>query len=336
MLKIIKKIFSFLFMDKKKKLPTYIVENAETFAVSLVEHPAIEEEFLLFNKQDENDKQILKFADDEKHLLVGAVMVPDKPIYRIGENGEEYNLVFSKEAIEGMAIDFMKNFRQYNVTLQHEENATGVWLTEQWIKSDMNNDKSIAIGLNKDLPVGTLFQSYYCDSNELWAKLKSGEMRGFSIEAICDFAKIEKQFKDEKVEEENNNENNDNIMPIRMEEMSEQTTQTVVEEAAPTVETPVVEQPVVEETKIEEKVEQPTEEVVDENAQEPVSHAQVDNDVLQNLLEEIKSLREQNSELVDKVKELNVQPSAKPLNTNAKPSASSNYSNWRKELAKML
>ena len=58
--KIIKKIFSFLFMNKKKNIPTYIVENAETFAVSLVTSPAIEEEFLLFSK-DSEEKKMLKY-----------------------------------------------------------------------------------------------------------------------------------------------------------------------------------------------------------------------------------------------------------------------------------
>lgn len=323
----IKKIFSFLFMSKKKDIPTYIVENAETFAVSLVTSPAIEEEFLLFSKDDE-EKKMLKFADEEKHLVVGAVMIPDKPIYRVGENGEEYNLVFSKEAIEGMAINFMKNYRQYNVTLQHEESATGIWLAEQWIKSDMHNDKSIAIGLNKELPVGTLFQSYYCDSNDLWNELKEGDMRGFSIEAVCDFSKFEKQFEKQEEEKEQNE-----IEPINIEDMS---AETEVETPTEVVET--VEQPTKEDV-VEEVVETPTNETKEDVVVEtPKEDAQpkIDNEVLQNLLEEIKSLKEANNELSAKVKDLKAQPSTKPLNTNAKPTAASNYANWREQLKKYM
>lgn len=321
-IKIIKKIFSFLFMNKKKNIPTYIVENAETFAVSLVTSPAIEEEFLLFSK-DSEEKKMLKFADEEKHLVVGAVMIPDKPIYRIGENGEEYNLVFSKEAIEGMAINFMKNYRQYNVTLQHEENATGIWLAEQWIKSDMYNDKSIAIGLNKDLPVGTLFQSYYCDSNDLWNELKEGDMRGFSIEAVCDFSKFEKQF--------NKQEETSEIEPIHIEEM-EAETEVAVETPTETVEQPVAEEPVVEE-RVQEEV---TETVAEEQPVQEEPKNDIDSDVLKNLLEEIKALKEQNNELVGKIKELNAQPSTKPLNANAKPDKVSNYANWRETLKRYM
>ena len=114
-------------MAKKRK--KYLVTvNSEAFACSLVTNPAVEELFVTFSE----DKPLVEnFADESKHMLTGVVAIPNKPIYRRNENGEEYDIVFTSEAIEKMAMDYMRNYRQNEVTLQHQEETDGVYLVEQ-------------------------------------------------------------------------------------------------------------------------------------------------------------------------------------------------------------
>lgn len=326
-------------MHKKRKKYMVTAENSEAFACSLVTEPAVEELFVAFNE----DKPLIeKFADAKKHMLTGIVAIPNKPIYRRDANGEEYDIVFSKEAIESMAKKFMKNFRQKNVTLQHQEDTDGIYMVEQWVKSDAEHDKSVALGFSKDIPEGTWFQTYYVDSKDVWDRVESGELRGFSLECVLGVEEFEKQIFEEQTPD-----------------------------VAPTVEPveeTVVEEPVVEEqkekgilSKILELINgksqedtKPTEEPVVEPATEPVAEEPIVEEpqtepekpnpleeVVKNLQEEIKTLKEANNGLQEKIKELNKKPSATPTNTNPKgkhtPETgvnSSTYRAWRDQMAK--
>lgn len=86
-------------MDKKIKRYKVGIDS-ETFAISLVDEPAIEENFVYMKKEQ---KQQIFMQSDEKHMIYGAVLVPDKDIYRIDENGNDFYLSFTKESIERMS-----------------------------------------------------------------------------------------------------------------------------------------------------------------------------------------------------------------------------------------
>ena len=186
-------IYSIYLMDVKKIKKYKVGINSETDAISMVTEPAIESDFVFLSK----DKTIVKeaFSTDEKHMVYGAVLRPDFPIYRNdGEN--EYYLEFTSESIERMARDYMMNYRQGNVTIQHEEYANEVFMVESWIKQDMDKDKSVSVGLDKSLPIGTWFCGFYVNNNDVWERIKSGELKGFSVEAMIDledFAKVKKE-----------------------------------------------------------------------------------------------------------------------------------------------
>ena len=175
----------------KKRKKYLVTTNSEAFACSLVTSPAMEETFVAFN---EEKPFIEKFSDNKKHLVTGVVAIPNKPIYRRNADGDEYDIVFSSEAIEKMAKDFMKDYRQHEVTLQHQDNADGVYLVEQWIKNDMVYDKSIAVGLSRELPIGSWIQTYYVDSKDVWDRIESGELQGFSLECMLGLEEFEKQI----------------------------------------------------------------------------------------------------------------------------------------------
>ena len=330
-----------------RKIKKYKVGiDSETEAISMVTEPAIESDFVFFSK----DKDIVKeaFSSDEKHMVYGAALRPDFPIYRyVGEN--EYYLEFTSESIERMARDYMMNYRQGNVTIQHEEYANEVFMVESWIKQDMDKDKSVSVGLDKSLPIGTWFCGFYVNNNDIWERIKSGELKGFSVEAMIDledFAKVKKED-----EFEMNETFWDKLKTIvnealgkKEEKMEEQpiveepkpTEPTVVEEPKPSEPT-VVEEPkptVTEEPNVEEEPKKeepkPTEEP------KPNDDGNHLNDLIASLREEISALKEANTVLVEKVNDLGKMPSANPINVNGKNGTPSTYSSWRDMMANMI
>ena len=118
---------------------------------------------------------------DEKHQVIGPLIVADKPIYR-RYHDQEFYVSFSKEAIEAMLYDFAKNGRNQSITLNHQEDVNGAVVTEIWTSG--KNDKSHDYGY--DLPEGSLFCSMKILNNDLWQKIKNGETRGFSIESLLE------------------------------------------------------------------------------------------------------------------------------------------------------
>ena len=159
-------------------------------ALALTDTPAIEEEFIALSKQPV--EVVLAKIDEEKRILMGAVLVPDKKIPRKGENGF-YNIVFSKETIARASQLYLEKGNQHNTNLEHEVELTGQTVVESWLIEDEVHDKSRKYGLNH--PVGTWMVSMKVDNDEVWNDyVKTGKVKGFSIEGL---------FSGKKVEEEN-------------------------------------------------------------------------------------------------------------------------------------
>lgn len=149
-------------------------------AISIVESPAIEENWIALNKQEQNE---YKFAeiDSEKRIIMGALLVPEKLIYRRDEENGEYNIFFSKDTIRKCMEMFFKNGNQSNATFEHLETITGLTLVESWIVEDMEKDKSKLYDLN--VPVGTWMGTMKVDNDVIWTDfIKTGKVKGFSIE----------------------------------------------------------------------------------------------------------------------------------------------------------
>ena len=339
-------------MDVKKIKKYKVGIDSETEAISMVTEPAIESDFVFLSK----DKAIVKeaFSNDEKHMVYGAVLRPDFPIYRNdGEN--EYYLEFTSESIERMARDYMMNYRQGNVTIQHEEYANEVFMVESWIKQDMDKDKSVSVGLDKSLPIGTWFCGFYVNNNDVWERIKSGELKGFSVEAMIDledFAKVKKEDafemnesfwsklksivnealgkKEEKMEvNEPQVTEPQPTVPKVDEPIVTEPQQTVVEEPKPTE--PKVDEPKPNEPNVDEH--KPTEPQQTEPKVDDGKHL---NDLIASLREEISALKEANTVLVEKVNDLGKMPSTNPINVNGQNGTPSTYSSWRDMMAKMI
>ena len=145
-------------------------------AISVVANGAIESDFIALNNQEIKLAEINK----EKRLLMGALLIPQKPIYR-KSGKEEYYIFFSRKTVERASQMYLQNGNQSNSTLEHDSQLKGLTLVESWIVEDKEKDKTALYGL--DVPVGTWMGSVKVDNDEVWNDyVKSGKVKGFSIE----------------------------------------------------------------------------------------------------------------------------------------------------------
>ena len=164
-------------------------------AISIVENPAIEEDFVALATQK------IEFAtqNDEKRILMGAALIPNKPIYR--RNGEEeFYVYFSKDTIRKASELFFQNGNQNKSTLEHQAELQGLSVVESWIVEDEQKDKSSLYGLQ--MPVGTWMVSMKVNNDDIWTNyVKTGKVKGFSIEGYfvdkVNFAKQELEILEE-------------------------------------------------------------------------------------------------------------------------------------------
>ena len=159
-------------------------------AISLVTNPAIEQDFVFFGKEKNN--LTLAKIDEEKRMLVSPALIPNKQIYRYDPNTDsDYYVFFSKETVRQASELYLKHNNHHKATYQHEEDVTGVLTIESWIKEG-DQDKSKLYGF--DLPDGTWFVKMKIENDEMWDKIKSGELKGLSIEGYF-INKMEKMGK---------------------------------------------------------------------------------------------------------------------------------------------
>jgi len=146
-------------------------------AISLVESPAIEENFVALSRH----KVEFKSVDDEKRIVVGLALVPDKEIFR--KSGDyAYKIMFSKETVKKASELYLKRLKNNNATIEHELTVKGVSLIESWIVEDPNMDKTNLYKL--DAPEGAWAVVMKIDNDEIWEDVKQGKYLGFSIEGF--------------------------------------------------------------------------------------------------------------------------------------------------------
>jgi hypothetical protein len=176
------------------ELPVYALEISEDLNdessvdfVALVDKPAIQRNFLMFKEQP------MQFAiqSEDKQIVSGALMLADTPIYRSDKNGEYY-VTFSPATIEMIAQKFFKKGYQSNVNLMHDGNqeVSDVTMFESFIVDPARGIYPMK-GF-EDTPVGSWFGSFKVDNPAVWAKIKAGDFKGFSVEGMFNYKKQEK------------------------------------------------------------------------------------------------------------------------------------------------
>ncbi len=164
-------------------------------AISLVEQPAIESNFIALNKQE----ILLKEIDAEKKILMGAALIPDKSIYRRNEKtNDEYYIFFSKDTVRKASELFFKRSNHKNATYEHQKSIDNMTIVESWIVEDSKKDKTSLYGM--DVPIGTWMVSMKVDDKEIYQKAKDGTINGFSIEGyFADKYDLQKETKNQEI-----------------------------------------------------------------------------------------------------------------------------------------
>ncbi len=171
-------------------------EEDGVFANSLVAAGAIERDFIAFHKEHQ-----FAAVNDEKMIVAGPMLIPNKKILRLKEDGTPYQVFFTADTIEKVARKFMKNKFGDQVTLEHGNKTSNVYMVESWIIEHPTKDKSNLYGFT--LPKGTWFALYSVAENpKVWERVKAGEFNGFSIEGLFEHKKSELKFALEKDIEE--------------------------------------------------------------------------------------------------------------------------------------
>ena len=150
-------------------------------------------------KQLENMKMVFSVVDEEKKIIVGAAMVPNKMIHRYDELGNLYYVFFSKESIKKMADKFLKEKRTDETSIEHNGLKLGsdkVYITESWVSEDAIYDKSNKYGF--ELPVGTWYVMMKVKDDKVWKLIKDKALTGYSVEGLFAeksfFSKEDKQI----------------------------------------------------------------------------------------------------------------------------------------------
>ena len=317
-------------MANKLKKYNIVPSTSDVYAISIVDEPAVESNFIALSKQKPLD---FKIQNEERRIVYGCALRADFDIYR-RYGAEEFYVTFSKDAVRRLMTKFMKNFSQKNWTKDHMEFAEGLTVVESWLVEDVNNDKANKLGL-ENFSEGSWMIGVKVDDDEIWKSIKEGRWHGFSVEAFCDLEEITKEIKNKKIENKmavkksKFDEMIDKIKEIisdAVENADGQDTEVqeeVVNEATDAVEEVVNEK---EDTEVVEAAEEetPAEEVandaidtVEEQAETDEEAAENLQEVVDQLQEEIDTLKAENEELKKKNQKMSKKPSTKVVNSKA-------------------
>ena len=170
-------------MEKKVLIELFIDDKDQDNAldmISFVSAPAIEKDFMHFKEQ----KEKFEFkSNEEKRIVTGAAMIPNQEIIRMDAEDKPYFVYFTEETIEKAQEVFAKYGKTKSTNFEHKTGMRDVTVVESWIVTDPSNDKSNALGFS-DIPKGSWMVSYKVDNDDLWEKVKNGEVKGFSIEGV--------------------------------------------------------------------------------------------------------------------------------------------------------
>ena len=166
-------------------IPVYdaIISDEETgmFKISLVDDPAVMSNFQAFDAIRE--MQLYAIQDEEKRLVRGCIMRADFPIYRRNSRMGEYYVIYKAEEIRKMAEKYLAESRQNDVNLMHRDDSDvdGVQMVQYFIKGD-----GIQVDGFDECADGSLFGEFHVTNDDVWAEIKAGTYKGFSLEGVFD------------------------------------------------------------------------------------------------------------------------------------------------------
>ena len=183
---------------KETKIVELIIDPSEEElaidCISLVSAPAIDENMVYMSKAKNN--LTLAKIDEDKRELISPALIPDKNIYRVDDNGDDYYVYFSKDTVKNCAYSFLKNNNHHKATYEHKDRVSGVLTVESWIIEDPKIDKARLYGF--ELKKGTWMVKMSITNDDLWKKVKDGSIKGLSIEGYftSKFQQMQEQEKE--------------------------------------------------------------------------------------------------------------------------------------------
>jgi len=178
-------------------------KDIEMIVNSFVSEPATEKEWLYFS----DSKKRLDFYDTEKQIVTSVVMLANTPIYR-NDDGYEFMLVFTAEAIEKMAYDYFSKNGFNKISINHDGSVIegSAILLESYFVDD-NKKAPEKFGT---LPKGSWIVSYKVVDKKIWDMIKNKKLRGFSIEVIGKLKELKLKYKNNKNKKDMEKEKNKN------------------------------------------------------------------------------------------------------------------------------
>lgn len=175
-----------------KTYEAVFTENPEhgVFGISCVERPAMQDTWITLSEQPR--KIVFDAVDEEKQILLGAILIPNKKVYR-KDGDEEFYLTFTADTIEKVSHSYLKRGNQRNSWENHQTQLEDVSLVETWTVTDPEKDKSAAYG--KKYEKGTWVGMMHVDK-ETYGKAKEGKLTGFSIDAIMPLKEVNFNIQD--------------------------------------------------------------------------------------------------------------------------------------------
>lgn len=167
-------------------------------AISLVENPAVEVDFLAFAK---DESAVLQFADEERHIITGIALLADTPIYRIAPGGTGYYVRFTKDCIRQLVEKYFKFGLTNSVNIEHKKDqfVDGVTMLESYI---IDKERGICPSEFASAPDGSWVVSYKVNNLDVWSKIKSGEVKGFSVQGLFRIIETKLEMSSNKPKEE--------------------------------------------------------------------------------------------------------------------------------------
>lgn len=154
-------------------------EESGVLEIALVDSPAIESNWIAFNKPTMR----FKIHDEEKRIISGWAMKADFPIPRIDENGEQFQVIFRAHTIQKIVHKYMRENRNNDFNIMHTQTgADGVYLIESLLRDSKRGVK--APDNFEDAPDGSWWISAKVDNDEMWGQIKDGTYQGFSVEGF--------------------------------------------------------------------------------------------------------------------------------------------------------
>ena len=186
-----------------KKYEAVFDENKTegVYSISLVKKPATHEVFIALSDQEKQIESSIEFStiDEDQQILIGLVLQPNTPIYR-NQDGEEFTVTFSEETIKKLSYNFFKQDFHKNSTIEHKESEKikGITFVESWIVRNPEKDISNEYGL--EYPKGSWLATMKVDDKNLWDDyIKTGKVKGFSIDGLVQLKEIKDEQNDLKM-----------------------------------------------------------------------------------------------------------------------------------------